>query len=304
MQHIIRNTRLVYASLLAVWCVIIGWQAAEHIRVKKSARAAVINRSQDITTTLGLVIRSQRRFGAVSQERMESALKELTKSGELKSVALLNASGDVVASAGDPIDHSEVCGEMSGAQDGGIVEPVLTDPLDILLLALRRLAGQRDGVVEEHAIARRQVRFTVISSDGAGQALVAERPGESWSVVRHALAAAIGGRHHDADQLHLRRGERSRTLGQRAAMFDDGSGSRGVETESLEQRLHPSERVGARAVRRGGVGDSSSNPAHGPSWKFSGCHAQASVSRAGRRTSGFPGRAAASSIERRQWTLT
>jgi signal transduction histidine kinase len=98
-----RRTRLVY-SLLAVACVLVAaWQAFEHYRVKEAARAALINRSRAITTTLGLVIRSQRRFGMVSQERMESALGELVRSGELNGVALLNASGDVVASAGTPL---------------------------------------------------------------------------------------------------------------------------------------------------------------------------------------------------------
>src|SRR5712672_1111054 len=96
-----RRTRLIYGLLLAVWCIIVGWQAAEHNRVKKSARVVLKNRSLDITTTLGLVIRSQRRFGGVVfSERLESALKELVKSGELSSIALLNASGEVVASAG------------------------------------------------------------------------------------------------------------------------------------------------------------------------------------------------------------
>src|SRR3954471_4937979 len=126
----ISRTRLVYGLLLAVWGLIVTWQVVEHDRVKASARAALINRSRDITTTLGLVIRSQRRFGVsiVSQERMESALKELVKPGDHNSnsapavasksakevetftsrepiaIALLNASGEVVASAGGPID--------------------------------------------------------------------------------------------------------------------------------------------------------------------------------------------------------
>src|SRR6266540_2049271 len=103
----IKRTRLVFGFglLLTVWVMVAAWQVVEHVRVKESARAALINRSRDITTTLGLVIRSQRRFGGmVSQERLEPALGELVKSGELSSVALLNAAGEVVASAGPPID--------------------------------------------------------------------------------------------------------------------------------------------------------------------------------------------------------
>jgi signal transduction histidine kinase len=64
----------------------------------------LLNRSQDITGTLGLVLRSQRRWGMVSQERLEPALRELVRSGEVISLALLNASGEVVVSAGAPLD--------------------------------------------------------------------------------------------------------------------------------------------------------------------------------------------------------
>jgi len=50
-------------------------------------------------------MRSQRRFGGViSKERMESTLNDLIKAGELNAIALLNASDEVVASAGAPID--------------------------------------------------------------------------------------------------------------------------------------------------------------------------------------------------------
>src|SRR5262249_8212478 len=101
---LIRWTQPLYVTLAAVWVLIMAWQVVEHRRVRHSARAALINRSQDITTTFGLVIRSQRRFGIVSQERLESALTELVKAGELNSVALLNAANEVVASAGPSID--------------------------------------------------------------------------------------------------------------------------------------------------------------------------------------------------------
>src|SRR5438093_2829797 len=102
--NLLKRTKLVYGLLLAVWGMVLAWQIVEHDRVKTSARTALINRSRDITTTLGLVIRSQRRWGGIFPERIESALKELVKSDELSSVALLNASGEVVASAGGPID--------------------------------------------------------------------------------------------------------------------------------------------------------------------------------------------------------
>ena len=71
----IKRTPLVYRSLLVVWAVVIVWQVLEHHRVKEQARSAVIRRARDISGTLGLVIRSQRRFGGiVSKPRLESAL--------------------------------------------------------------------------------------------------------------------------------------------------------------------------------------------------------------------------------------
>src|SRR5260370_38121351 len=93
------RTRLVYGLLIAVWGLIVAWQAVEHNRIKNSAQEALRNRSRDITTALSLVIRSQRRFGVVSQDRLASALKELVKSGDLNAITLLNASGAYVISA-------------------------------------------------------------------------------------------------------------------------------------------------------------------------------------------------------------
>ena len=94
-----------YAALIVIWAAIVAWQVGEHIRVRRSARAALINRTKDISNTLGLVLRSQRRFGGViSKERLESILSELVKPGELNAIALLNAGGEVVASAGTPVD--------------------------------------------------------------------------------------------------------------------------------------------------------------------------------------------------------
>lgn len=98
------RTPLVYGLLGVLWLLVVAWQGVEHERVKAAARSALIYRARDISSTLGLVIRSQRRFGGVvSQVRLESALNELVRPGELNSVALLNASLEVVASAGSPI---------------------------------------------------------------------------------------------------------------------------------------------------------------------------------------------------------
>ena len=106
---------IIYALLVAIWISVLGWQWVEHVRVEKSAREALVVRGRDITTTLGLVLRSQRRFGSlVSQERLDPALKELVKTEDVTSIALLNKAGDVVASAGDPIDLDTVSLAQSG----------------------------------------------------------------------------------------------------------------------------------------------------------------------------------------------
>jgi len=98
--------RWVYGVLLAIWAIILVWQFGEHARVSGAAKVALINRAKDVSTTLGVVLRSQRRFGVIPKDRLESALTELTNPDELKAVAMLNAVGEVVASAGVPIDFA------------------------------------------------------------------------------------------------------------------------------------------------------------------------------------------------------
>src|ERR1017187_3391118 len=102
-----RRGTLVYGLLLGVWLLVVGWQAAEHFRGLEEARAALVNRAKDISTTLGIALRSQRRFGGVvSKERLEASLTELVRQekAELTGIALLNAAGEMVASAGTGID--------------------------------------------------------------------------------------------------------------------------------------------------------------------------------------------------------
>lgn len=99
-----QRSRWVYGALLAVWAIVVVWQGLEHNRFCKAAREALIARARDISTTVGLVMRSQRRFGVISRERIESALSALVRPNEVPSIALLNAAGEVVASAGAPID--------------------------------------------------------------------------------------------------------------------------------------------------------------------------------------------------------
>jgi signal transduction histidine kinase len=98
------RSKITYILIAAAWITVCVWQFIEHGRVQDFARVALLNRADDISTTLSVVIRSQRRFGMVPQPRLEAALVELTDSSELLGVALLNAAGEIVASAGAPID--------------------------------------------------------------------------------------------------------------------------------------------------------------------------------------------------------
>jgi signal transduction histidine kinase len=110
--------------------LICAWQGFEHVRAREAGRTALLNRALDVSNTLGVVLRSQGFFfGLVRQSRLELALHELTKSGELKSVALLYASGEVAASAGTlpekPSAESPVEKSVRwGREDLTVVNPV------------------------------------------------------------------------------------------------------------------------------------------------------------------------------------
>ncbi len=93
--------KIVLIFLAVVWLVTVGWQIQEHDRFMKSSREGFLIRARDITNSLATVIRAQRRFGGiVKKSRLESALGDLVKMDELLSIALLNSTGEVVASAG------------------------------------------------------------------------------------------------------------------------------------------------------------------------------------------------------------
>lgn len=131
-----RRSVLVFALLGAVWLLVVAWQAEEHYRVRNAARTDLANRAKDIANTVSACIRGMRFRGAVMQERLEGVLNELVngrtnelvKSSELVSIALLNAAGEQLASAGRPIDYSQKDilqeGERWGARAVTFVIPV------------------------------------------------------------------------------------------------------------------------------------------------------------------------------------
>jgi signal transduction histidine kinase len=128
-----RRSTLIYGLLLGVWVLVVVWQLAEHLRVRKEARVALVNRAKDISTTLGIVLRSQRRFGGVvSKERLEASLTELVRQDkvELDGIALLNAAGEMVASAGTGIDLQGL-GAASTTEKWNAQTVTLVNPVDL-----------------------------------------------------------------------------------------------------------------------------------------------------------------------------
>ncbi len=93
----------VHGFLALIFVLVCAWQGVEHVRVRQKARAFLLDRAREISTSLSVVIRSQSRFGIIPQDNLLSALNELVASRELRSVALFNSSGEIVASAGDPL---------------------------------------------------------------------------------------------------------------------------------------------------------------------------------------------------------
>lgn len=94
--------QMVYGAMSAGLLLVLGWQLGEHLRVRRTAWAGIINRAKDISNTLAVILRSQRRFGSViTKEPLEAALQSLVKGGELRAIALFNEAGETVASAGE-----------------------------------------------------------------------------------------------------------------------------------------------------------------------------------------------------------
>ena len=131
-----RRNLVVYGLLAAVWTLVVTWQLEEHARITSAAQTDLRNRSKDIANTVSACIRGMRFRGAVLQERLEPVLdelvngrtNELVKSSDLISIALLNAAGEPVASAGRPIDFGQKDilqeGERWGRKTVTIVTPV------------------------------------------------------------------------------------------------------------------------------------------------------------------------------------
>jgi signal transduction histidine kinase len=92
---------IVPIALIGSGLAVCAWQAEEHIRFERASQDALIKRGKDITSTLGVVLRSQRRFGLfVSKERVEPSLQDLIQPEDLESIAIISVTGEPLASAG------------------------------------------------------------------------------------------------------------------------------------------------------------------------------------------------------------
>jgi signal transduction histidine kinase len=116
----------------AIWAILLVWQGAEHIHARESFRNFVVDRGRSITSTCGLLMRGGARnyFGIVSQERLETALKQLVDTNELRSVELLNTNGEVIASAGVPFEMPPRNDLESGAYWSNDIV-VVANPVDL-----------------------------------------------------------------------------------------------------------------------------------------------------------------------------
>jgi signal transduction histidine kinase len=150
-----RSSTLIYGLLLGIWLLLAGWQAEEHHRFRETARTALVNQAKDISTTLGIVLRSQRRFGGlVSKERLEDSLGELVNQepNELNAIALLNAAGEVVASAGAGIDSSDFLTLASAGEteSWGPQTVTLFNPVDLGTNLTRDIEGTNLPIILSH----------------------------------------------------------------------------------------------------------------------------------------------------------
>src|SRR6266478_4694425 len=135
-MELTRRTFFVFALLLAVWALVVVWQAEEHARFKAYAKTGLRNRSKAIANTLGASIRGLQFRGAVFGDRLQPVLDELVSSqtnelvtsSEVLGVVLLNAAGKPVASAGRPIDLEQQDirqeGERWGLRSVTVVYPI------------------------------------------------------------------------------------------------------------------------------------------------------------------------------------
>ena len=66
-----RRSWLVYGALAALWLALIGWQAVEHYRAKRSARAVLINYAKNTSGAIAMAVTQRSFFGVINSNRLE-----------------------------------------------------------------------------------------------------------------------------------------------------------------------------------------------------------------------------------------
>jgi signal transduction histidine kinase len=164
-EHIMLTRRnwLVYGALLAIWIALIGWQAAEHLRVKKLAQTGLVNDAKSASSSLAAVVRAGSFFGVADTNRLESALKYLvTASGSHPiSVLVLNARDEELVSAGAPIDYQRITdAETNGGERGAQWDNQTQTVLLMNLVDLGASSGQTNTTIISSPEDFRRSRFT------------------------------------------------------------------------------------------------------------------------------------------------
>ncbi len=95
-----KRSLIVYAVLIGFCVCVFAWQAVEHERSIQSSRHILTNRGRDITSTLGVVIRAQRRFGIVSKDRLASVVQDLIRPGDVEYIGILGSTGETIVGSG------------------------------------------------------------------------------------------------------------------------------------------------------------------------------------------------------------
>ena len=114
-----KRNLIVSIALIGCGVAVCAWQVEEHFRFERTEKDALIKRGRDITSTLGVVLRSQRRYGLfLVKERIEASLEALVQPGEPESIAILAVTGEPLASAGRPIDLTPEQIQAGGATWG------------------------------------------------------------------------------------------------------------------------------------------------------------------------------------------
>jgi len=131
-----RRTLTVYTLLVAVWALVMVWQAEEHYRFREAAKTDLSNRSKAIANTISACIRGMKFRGTVRSDRLQPVLDELVngrtndlvRSSELSYIALLNLTGGKIVEAGRRIDLNQEDilqrGEHWGQRNVTFVNPV------------------------------------------------------------------------------------------------------------------------------------------------------------------------------------